>query len=424
MFDHARLVIQHFPAVLAAKPQRIGMAGHQAVGVAEGAHRIAIAVVHAVQLAIAVVVVAHQRFDRLAVNDAFDGAQAVGHFVVAQVHALPAGGADVGQYAVFTAHKMQKMPEGVFDAFQRHRLVVVGYFAEVVENVVQRLHQVMTAVGAHQVQLFLCVVDALVVVQRHERHAAALIVAEVQKAALAAQALFPRQYPAFAQHAVDIEVAGVEACPLDGHPAGQAEVELVDQQFAPGGGVHRVAVQAAEHFFRQRGDAKANDGIAQHDAAHKTQRTRASGFEPGLQAQLGDAAHSFGTARDHQQNVHGVAGCRRHFIVHRQVAMGAAANEHVVGAGADFCAAGQFVAFARGRLAVDEHIAGAFGHLDDGRVLFAHRRAVDGKRGGATVDEHVGRARFDLPRRRAEGGADTLPEAGNGITGQTDRKTQ
>ncbi|RMQ99070.1 hypothetical protein ALP93_200078 [Pseudomonas syringae pv. helianthi] len=319
---------------------------------------------------------------------------------------------------------MQKMTEAVFDALQGNRLIVVGDFAEVVKNVIQRLQQVMTALGAHQIHLFLCVVDALVVVQRHERHAAALIVAEVQKATLAPQALFPRQHPAFAKRAVDRQVAGVEACPLNRHQAWQTEIGLVDQQFAPGGSVDRVAVQASQHFFGHRGDAEAKNGVSEKDSAHELQSARACRFQASLQAQLGNAENGLCTACHHQQNVHGVACHRRHFVIHRQVALRTAADEDVGRAGADFRAAGQFVALACGGLAVDEDVAGAFGHLDDRRVLVTHGGAFDGKRSGSTVDEHIGRGRFDLPRGRAEGAADTLPDAGNGIPREADSHGQ
>jgi hypothetical protein len=36
--------------------------------------------------------------------------------------------------------------------------------------------------------------------------------------------LFPRQHPAFAKGAVDVEIAGVEARPLERHQTRQAEV--------------------------------------------------------------------------------------------------------------------------------------------------------------------------------------------------------
>ena len=69
----------------------------------------------------------------------------------------------------------------------------------------------MPALGAHQVHLLVRVVDALARLDVHKRNFAALVVGEVDEVAAAAQALFPRQHPAAAEHAVDGEVAGVKA---------------------------------------------------------------------------------------------------------------------------------------------------------------------------------------------------------------------
>jgi len=91
------------------------------------------------------------------------------------------------------------------------------------------------ALGAHQVHLFVRIVDALARLDVHERDFAALVVGEVDEVAAAAKALFPRQYPAAAEHAVDGEVAGVEARPFDRHQARQAEVDFVGDQFTAGG---------------------------------------------------------------------------------------------------------------------------------------------------------------------------------------------
>ncbi|MND51351.1 hypothetical protein D3C80_423380 [compost metagenome] len=69
----------------------------------------------------------------------------------------------------------------------------------------------MAALGAYQVHLFVRVVDALARLQGHERDFAALVVGKVDERALAAQALLPRQHPAATEHAIDSQVAGVEA---------------------------------------------------------------------------------------------------------------------------------------------------------------------------------------------------------------------
>ncbi|MNJ46522.1 hypothetical protein D3C77_416540 [compost metagenome] len=112
-----------------------------------------------------------------------------------QVHAGAASGADVGQRALRGTGEMQVVAEGVFDALQRHR-AVVWHFTEVEKQVVQRLQEVVAALGAHQVHLLVRVVDALARLQGDERDFTALVVGQVDEAAAPAQALLPGQHPA------------------------------------------------------------------------------------------------------------------------------------------------------------------------------------------------------------------------------------
>jgi hypothetical protein len=74
-----------------------------------------------------------------------------------QVNTYAAGGADVGERAFDRVGEMQEMAEGVFDALQRYGDVVVRYFAEVEEDVVEGLQQVMTAFGADRIDALLIV---------------------------------------------------------------------------------------------------------------------------------------------------------------------------------------------------------------------------------------------------------------------------
>jgi len=110
------------------------------------------------------------------------------------------------------------------------------------------------ALGAHQVHLFVRIVDALARLDVHERDFAALVVGEVDEVAAAAKALFPRQYPAAGEHAVNGKVAGIEARPFDRHQVRQAEVDFVGDQFSAGGEVDRVAGQGAHGPLRYRLD--------------------------------------------------------------------------------------------------------------------------------------------------------------------------
>ena len=143
VFEHPWFATLGFPAVVTAQAQRIAVADHQAFGVAEAAHGVAVAVDHRTQLAVFVVAVLSQRFDGLVVHHPLDVGQSAQRIVVVQVHAGAAGGADVGQRAVRGAGEMQEMAEGVLDALQRDVGVGVRHLAEVEEQVVEGLQEVM-----------------------------------------------------------------------------------------------------------------------------------------------------------------------------------------------------------------------------------------------------------------------------------------
>ncbi|EEB56602.1 hypothetical protein PSPTOT1_2828 [Pseudomonas syringae pv. tomato T1] len=224
VFDHAGLAVDGFPAVVTVKAQCIAVAGHHAVGVREAANGIAIAVVDVTELAVVVVVVTREGFNSFLVDDALHRRQPSQRVLVLQVHMHITGGADVGQGAFLGTAEMQVMTECIFDALQRNRLAVVRHFAEVEEDVVLSLQHVVAALRADQVHLLVRVVDTVTGLDIDEGHTAPLIVDEVNKAAISAQALLPGQHPAFAQDAVDIQVAGVKARPFNGHQSRQCKV--------------------------------------------------------------------------------------------------------------------------------------------------------------------------------------------------------
>jgi len=63
-------------------------------------HAIAVAVDHGAELAVFVVAVMGERFDRLIVHHALDVGQAPQRMIVVQVHVNTARGADFGQRAI------------------------------------------------------------------------------------------------------------------------------------------------------------------------------------------------------------------------------------------------------------------------------------------------------------------------------------
>jgi len=95
VLNYAWFIALGFPAVVAAQAQGVAVGDHQAFGVAEAAHGVAVAVDHRGQLAVFVVAVLGERFDGLVVDHALDVGQAAQRVVVMQVHAGAAGGADV-----------------------------------------------------------------------------------------------------------------------------------------------------------------------------------------------------------------------------------------------------------------------------------------------------------------------------------------
>ncbi|MNN29762.1 hypothetical protein D3C81_1433790 [compost metagenome] len=204
------MAIDDLPEVLADQAKGIGVAAHQAVGVGKRAGGIAVAVGHLGELPLVVVAITHQGLDGCVGNDALDRGQSAKGGLVVQVQPYAAWCADVGEAAVGVVGEVQVVAQCVFQALQGHLLVVVGYFAEVEKQVVERLQEVMATEGAHQRQLLVWVVDALARLDIGERNTAPLVVLEVHEAPIAAQALLPGQGPAAPEHAAGIEVAGVE----------------------------------------------------------------------------------------------------------------------------------------------------------------------------------------------------------------------
>ncbi|CAM3528016.1 hypothetical protein PSFL111601_27960 [Pseudomonas floridensis] len=263
----------------------------------------------------------------------------------------------------------------------------------------------MAALRADQIDLLMRVVDTLTGLYVHKGNAAALIVGEVDEAAMPAQALFPRQDPAFAKHAVDGQVAGIEPRPLDRHQARQAEVDFVGDELAAGGGVDRITGQSTDCAACHRLDHVTTGHFTCYEARSEFQGAGHDGFHAGLSAgldQLGNPA--CGSGHSHQ-DVNGGAQPAWNLVVHRQVTVGAAADEYVVRTAGDLAAAGDLVFLARRRHPVDEDVGRAFGDLDRARVFFAGRDAFLDVCRFAVVDVHVGRA----GGYRARGGGKHTP---------------
>ncbi|QHW08406.1 hypothetical protein C2H86_28610 [Pseudomonas putida] len=91
VLDHQWFIAQGFPAVVAAQAQGVAVGHHQAFGLTEAAHGVAVTVDHRGQLAGFIVAVLGQRFDGLVVDYALDVGQAAQRLVVVQMYADTTG---------------------------------------------------------------------------------------------------------------------------------------------------------------------------------------------------------------------------------------------------------------------------------------------------------------------------------------------
>ncbi|MNF63182.1 hypothetical protein D3C84_448770 [compost metagenome] len=315
-----------------------------------------------------------------------------------QVHPHAAGGADVGERAFGGVGEMQEVAQGVFDALQRYRDVVVRDFAEVEKRIVEGLQQVVTALGADQMHLFMGVVDALPRLHVHERNATPLIVGEVNERTTATQALLPGQDPALAEHAVYSQVAGIEAGPLNRHQARQAEVGFVGNDLAAGGGVDRVADQASHRALDGRPHDVTRGDLTGDEPGGEFQCAGHDGFHAGLGPGLDQLGNTTGRTGDRHEDVDCGPQPTGDLVVDWQIAVGPTTDVDVVRAAGECRAAGQFVALAGSSRAVDEDVGRAFGDLYRAGMLVAGARAFFDMGRLAAVDEDVGRRGDDGPR--------------------------
>ncbi len=319
-----------------------------------------------------------------------------------QMHAHAARGTDIGQGAFDGAGEMQIVPEGVFNALQRDIGVIVRHFAEVEEDVVQRLQEVVAAFRANQIHLLMGVINTLARLHVHKRDGATLIVSEVNKLAAAAQALFPRQYPTLTQHTIDGQVAGVKARPVNRHQAGEAEIGFVRDDFTPRGGVHGIARKTTNRSINRRPNDVAaghftrdEPGSEFHDAGH-------DGFHASLSPSLDQLGNTTGSTGHGHEDVDGGAQPPRNLVIYRKIAMRPAGNENVARATGNGCATSEFVALARGGGAVDENVGGTFRNLYRARVLVARTDALLNMSGLSAVDENIWRGSDDGAGGRRE----------------------
>ncbi|RMV27863.1 hypothetical protein ALP12_200229 [Pseudomonas savastanoi pv. phaseolicola] len=86
VLDHARLVINGFPAVVTVQAQGVAVAGHHAVGVGKAASGIAITVINVTELAVVVVVVTNEGFNSFLIDDPLHRRQPAQRVLILQMH--------------------------------------------------------------------------------------------------------------------------------------------------------------------------------------------------------------------------------------------------------------------------------------------------------------------------------------------------
>ena len=204
------------------------------------------------------------------------------------------------------------------------------------------------------------------------------------------QAAFPEQAPPAAQHAVTGVAAAPVALPAHRQTGRQDEVQLIipAEKLLSADDIHRAGDDPrCRHAGHQRAGATGDTGqlVDAGDFAQQlrerpdfTRGTAPPANKPGeQQGKIGDFVEPLGDFRLNGQGLLRVA-----------------ADDDVVRTGHHLRVAGGTIPDAGRRLAVNEDSLRAFGHL-----LRAVVRTVDGaiggKRGGFTVDKHIGRAGSD-----------------------------
>lgn len=89
VLDHAWLAVNGFPAVFAGEAERGAVPRHNAIGVAEITQSVAVAITDLAQLAVVVVAISDQSFERLVTDDAFDLGEATEGVVVVRNASTP-----------------------------------------------------------------------------------------------------------------------------------------------------------------------------------------------------------------------------------------------------------------------------------------------------------------------------------------------
>ncbi|VAL48876.1 Uncharacterised protein [Enterobacter kobei] len=204
------------------------------------------------------------------------------------------------------------------------------------------------------------------------------------------QAAFPEQAPPAAQHAVTGVAAAPVALPAHRQTGRQDEVQLIipAEKLLSADDIHRAGDDPrGGNAGHQRAGAAGDTGQLIDTGNFPKQLRQRPNFASGTAPPAEQAGEQQGKIGDFIQPL-------GDFRLNGQGLLRVAADDDVVRTGHHLRVAGGTIPDAGRRLAVNEDSLRAFGHL-----LRAVVRTVDGaiggKRGGFTVDKHIGRAGSD-----------------------------
>ncbi len=229
------------------------------------------------------------------------------------------------------------------------------------------------------------------------------------------QGYLPVQPPSSAQQSLCFQVAGIKARAGDGQTARQGKIRFRQQDFLPGGHIHRVAEQSHDSLgYAHPDQLPANKFCRTFGAEFRTQLCR---LTPGS----GQPAQQAG---NHKQHIHHLTQPVRDFRADCQHRLCTAAEKDVGRAVLNHRVAFSVVILTGGGLAVDVDIAGTLGDTDFRRMVFAYHRTQYGAGSRSAVGADIGRAGQNFSRGGVYRAPDGFPQLKDSGRYLVSKKTQ
>ncbi|CQA92997.1 Uncharacterised protein [Salmonella enterica subsp. enterica serovar Typhimurium str. DT104] len=216
-----------------------------------------------------------------------------------------------------------------------------------------------------------------------------------------AQAGFPVQPPAPSQQSHSFQVAGVKTRAGDRQATGQGEVRFRQQDFLPGGHIHRIAEQPADSLTHGHPDKLPAD---------KLSGTFSAKFRPQLCRLPPRPGQPAEQTRHDKQYIHHLAQPVRNFRTDFQYRLCAAAEKHIRRTVFNHRVAFGVVILTGGGLAVDVDIFRPLGDAFFCDMVIAFHRTQYRARRRATVGADILRTGEDFSCRVVDGAPDGLAQ--------------